>query len=78
MKKQLLTNEKLLLTVEEAAELCGLSRSKFYQELDAGTFPSVQVGRSRRIPRGWLEQWVADQVTAWEQKRSPAARPGGR
>ena len=68
MKKPLAISEKLLLTVEEAAALVGLSRSKFYQEMDKGTFPFVQVGRSRRVPRAWLEKWVAEQVERWEKR----------
>jgi len=56
--------------VEDAAALVGLSRSKFYQEMDKGTFPFVRVGRTRRIPRAWLENWVEEQVEAWEKREA--------
>ncbi|MBU4533572.1 MAG: excisionase family DNA-binding protein [Firmicutes bacterium] len=67
--RQLRTDEKLLLSVEEAASLLGLSRSKFYLELDKGTFLSVRVGRSRRVPRQWLEDWVQGQIDHAQDRR---------
>ena len=62
----------LLLTVEQAAELAQISRSHAYALLNAGAWPSIQLGRSRRIPRGWLERWITAQVEAWESARSQA------
>jgi len=50
---------KLLLNVEEAAEVIGVRRSTLYQLLTAGEIESVRVGRSRRIPVDALESYVA-------------------
>lgn len=41
---------KLLLTVPEAAEALGISRSKLYQLISAGTVRSVRIDGSRRVP----------------------------
>ncbi|GMV85089.1 MAG: helix-turn-helix domain-containing protein [Fimbriimonadaceae bacterium] len=51
--------ERLMFTVPEAAHKVGLSRSKLYQLMLRGEFPSVTVGRSRRVPVAALEAWVA-------------------
>lgn len=40
-----------MLTVNEAAELLNLSRSKVYQLLAAGRLTSQKIDRTRRIPR---------------------------
>ena len=53
---------KLLLTVPEACAQLGLGRSKLYELLNAGTFPTVRIGRAVRIPAKALEDWVARQV----------------
>lgn len=50
--------ERLLLRVDEAAELLGLGRSKVYELVTAGELESVTVGRARRIPRAALEAFV--------------------
>jgi excisionase family DNA binding protein len=50
--------ERLLLRVEEAAERTGLSRSKGYELVATGDWPSVKVGRSRRVPLASLMAWI--------------------
>ena len=62
-------NDKLLLTVAEAARLCGFSKSFLYAALSQGKLPCVRLGRTARIPRAWLERWIADQVSVWEEAR---------
>jgi len=42
--------EKVLLKVEEAAELLSLGRSAVYEAIRVGRLESVTVGRSRRVP----------------------------
>ena len=49
---------RLLLRVEEAADLLGLGRSKVYELLAAKQLESVSIGRSRRIPTDALERYV--------------------
>jgi excisionase family DNA binding protein len=53
--------EKLLLKVPEAAELCGLGRSKLYELMQAGEIPVIRIGRGVRIPASGLRAWVARQ-----------------
>ncbi len=61
----------LLLRPAEVAEALGLSRSKVFELLAAHELPSVHIGRSTRIPRQQLDEWIAAQV-AW----TPRAAPG--
>ncbi len=48
----------LALTVREAAELLRVGRSGIYQLLNSGELPSICVGRSRRIARASLTDWI--------------------
>ena len=48
-----------LLDVPGAVEFTRLSRSTIFELLRAGTIASVRVGKSRRIPRRALEEFVA-------------------
>lgn len=49
---------RLLLTPIEAAEVMGLSRSKFYELLAADEIESIRIDRARRIPIDALEDYV--------------------
>lgn len=49
---------KLLLTVPEAAEALGISRSKLYQLISAGTIRSVRIDGSRRVPVSALTTYI--------------------
>jgi excisionase family DNA binding protein len=51
--------EKLLYTPEQVAEVLSQSRSTVFEKLASGERPSVKIGRSRRITREALEQYVA-------------------
>ena len=51
--------EPLLLTPEQAAELLAVGRTTIYDLMRVGALPSVKIGRSRRIPAGELEGYVA-------------------
>jgi excisionase family DNA binding protein len=66
--KKLETDEKLLLRVEHAAELCDVSRSTFYNLINQGRVPVVRIGRTVRIPRAWLEMWIRREVSDWSKK----------
>lgn len=54
------TGARLLLRIDEGAEMCGVSRSKMYELVAAGIIPSVALGRSRRIPAQALARWVEE------------------
>lgn len=55
------TNERLLLTVEEAAQRLGIGRTLAWRLVQAGQLPSVRLGRCVRVPRRELEVWVQAQ-----------------
>jgi excisionase family DNA binding protein len=53
---------KLLLTPEDVAYALSISRASVYQLLAAREIPSLSIGRSRRIPLSWLEDWIARKI----------------
>jgi excisionase family DNA binding protein len=50
--------ERLMLTVEQSAELLGLGRTTTYELVMSGTIESVHVGRRRLIPRSALDRFI--------------------
>jgi excisionase family DNA binding protein len=50
--------DRVLLRVDEAAQLLSLGRSTLYAMAASGTIPTVRVGRSLRIPREELNRWI--------------------
>jgi excisionase family DNA binding protein len=62
--------EKLLLRVDEAAELASVSRTTGYELVASGQWPSITIGRARRVPLDGLRAWIARQ--AQEQSEAPA------
>jgi excisionase family DNA binding protein len=50
--------EKVLLTVEEAAELLSIGRTKAYELMATGALESVTIGRCRRVPIEALDRFV--------------------
>ena len=49
---------KLAYPVSEAAPLLSISRARLYELLGDGTIPSVKIGRSRRIRREALVEYL--------------------
>ena len=49
----------LLYRPEEAATVLGIGRSKVFEFMASGELESVKIGRSRRITRRALEDYVA-------------------
>lgn len=51
----------LLVTVTEAAKLCGISRSTAYNLVARGNLPHVYLGPGRilRVPVAGLQDWIA-------------------
>jgi excisionase family DNA binding protein len=60
-------SEALTYSVEQAAEVLGVSRSKMYDILHRPGFPVVDVGNRRLIPRRQLERWLENQC----ERRAP-------
>lgn len=54
---------RLLLRIEEAAEILQVGRSTIYLLIGTGELPIVKIGRSRRIPVSALEVWVKEQAS---------------
>lgn len=52
----------LLFRVEEAARMLGVSRATLYKLIDAEALPTVRFGKSVRVPRKALEEWVTEKV----------------
>lgn len=50
--------ERLVLTVEEAATLLGISRAFAYEAVNAGTIPSIRIGRRILVPKAALNRLV--------------------
>ena len=57
------TSERLLLTVEEAAERLGIGKTLAWELVWDGVLPSVRLGRCVRIPLRALEEWIAQAAT---------------
>lgn len=53
--------EKLLLRVEEAAELASISRTKAYELIARGEWSVVRIGRATRVPLVDLRSWIERQ-----------------
>jgi excisionase family DNA binding protein len=49
---------RLLLTVPQAAEVLGISRSKLYELIKAGAIASLRIDGSRRVPYRALTSYV--------------------
>jgi len=56
------TDRRLVLTVEEAAQLLGIGRTLAWRLVQEGELPSVRLGRCVRVPRRELEAWVQEQT----------------
>jgi excisionase family DNA binding protein len=54
--------EPLLLRPREAFALLGIGHTAGYELLMSGDLPSIKIGRSRRIPRAALQDWIAAQI----------------
>jgi excisionase family DNA binding protein len=52
--------DRLTYTVEEAADLMGLSRSGAYRGVRRGEIPCIRIGRRLLVPKSALETYVAD------------------
>lgn len=58
--------ERMTLSVEEAAGLLGISRALAYELVRRGELPRLRLGRRVLVPRRALEQFVASALDAPE------------
>jgi len=54
--------EPLLLKAGDVAKLLGMGRSKVFAMLAVGELPVIRIGRSVRVPRAALEDWIAERT----------------
>lgn len=52
---------ELTLTVEETAEILGISRDLAYKAVNKDDIPNIRIGRRIIIPREKLSSWLEDQ-----------------
>ena len=69
--------EPLPLKAGDVAKLLGLGRSKVFAMLAVGELPVIRIGRSVRVPRAALEDWIAEH-TQHASGRSGDADPAPR
>lgn len=50
--------EKLLLTVEETANVIGIGRTKVFELIASGVLESVRIGGARRVPTAAVADYV--------------------
>ncbi len=66
-------NDALLLTVEQAAKLCQISRGLAYDLIARDELPHIRLGRVIRIPRHGLEEWIVSQAKVGLPSAPPEA-----
>ena len=52
--------DKLTLSVEEAAKVLGIGRNLCYDKCKSGEIPVIKIGRRLLVPRSALEKLLAD------------------
>jgi excisionase family DNA binding protein len=68
--------DRELVSVPEAAEALGLSRSKTYELVSAGVLPSVTIGRARRVRVDALRRFVSG-LASGDARYSPSQNERG-
>ena len=58
---------KLALKPAEVAEMLSISRNRVYELVQTKQIPSIRFGKSIRIPRKALEQWIDEHQSAKSQ-----------
>jgi len=70
----LLEDDRLLLTVVEAARRLEISRSLLYELMARDEIQSIRVGRLRRVPAEALSDYISRQQIASRRGRDPSER----
>ena len=60
--------EKMLLSIDEAAYLAGIGRTRAYEFVRSGLWDSVKVGKSLKIPRSAVVAWVRDRESEAKER----------
>jgi excisionase family DNA binding protein len=72
-RKVLAEDDRLLLTVPQAARILSIGTTLAYELVGRGVLPHVRLGRALRVPRATLEAWVAANTIA--TPRMPGSTP---
>ena len=64
---------KAILTVRDFQQEYGVAKNTAYDFVNQKGFPAIRFGRTIRIPRKALEQWLAKQFESQENE-SPSAQ----
>jgi excisionase family DNA binding protein len=57
-----ISNERLLLRIDEVAQLIGVSRTTAYALVNKGEIPSVRIGGLLRIPNDALRKLIEERA----------------
>jgi excisionase family DNA binding protein len=69
-------DDRLTVTVEEAARMLGIGRGTAYDAVRRGDVPSIRVGHRILVPRAPLLELVGAGALASPEMREPAAFAG--
>lgn len=50
--------EKITYSIQEVAELLGISKSYAYELTRSGVIPSILLGKKRIIPKEYFHNWL--------------------
>lgn len=50
--------EKMVYSIQEVADILGISKSYAYELARNGTFPVLELGRKRVIPKKKFYKWI--------------------
>ncbi len=70
--------DRLVFTVEEAAQLLGISRSFAYEAVQRGGIPAMRIGRRILVPKAALDRFLSQEAgikREWKNDSSPSSRP---
>ena len=69
--------ERLTLTVDEAAKLLGIGRQLAYDRVKTGEIPALKIGRRLLVPRRALEKLLDGSQSAGVTERSTFQKRNG-
>ena len=58
-----MSDTRLTLTIQEAAERLGIGRSAAYEAARAGELPTIRIGRRLVVPKAALEQMLGERIS---------------
>lgn len=68
MNTMILRPQKRVYSVEEAAQVLGISRSKMYEFVKSEGFPSFNIGTRILVSIKGLERWIEEQAGCLEKE----------